>query len=231
MFEKKLLSQIKKHQKLPDGLWATEFGFKISQYTTYFFLKKGLSPNFVSLLSFSVASIVALLFCFQDYKCLMAGAVLWQFSAILDCSDGDLARVSGKSSLLGAWLDKSLDRLKEFLIFGSATWHVYMTTLDGKGIFVQIKYAELIFLLGFMIILLMTLSEYMSDIQGFLKPSNRKAKSVLFNRYILSIVDLNALMVTFFALIGHLDIMLAFYFLIFVIMFPYQVVKSVKYLK
>ena len=40
-----------------------------------------------------------------------------QMSFIFDCSDGQLARRTGKTSKLGAWLDKILDRGGELIIF------------------------------------------------------------------------------------------------------------------
>ncbi len=55
-------------------------------------------------------------------------AVIIQLSFILDASDGQLARITGKSTKLGAWLDRLLDRAGEFLVFlcfGIVAWKQY----------------------------------------------------------------------------------------------------------
>ncbi|HCA86213.1 MAG TPA: phosphatidylglycerophosphate synthase [Streptomyces sp.] len=52
--------------------------------------------------------------CFSrgDWSWLIAGAVLYHVSFILDCMDGKLARLTGRGSEFGAWLDYVFDRLR-----------------------------------------------------------------------------------------------------------------------
>ncbi|NBM15760.1 CDP-alcohol phosphatidyltransferase family protein [Streptomyces sp. GC420] len=47
-----------------------------------------------------------------DWQWLVAGAVLYHFSFILDCMDGKLARLTGKGSEFGGWLDYVFDRIR-----------------------------------------------------------------------------------------------------------------------
>lgn len=53
-------------------------------------------------------------YCFwqQDYTWLVAGAVLYHLSFVLDCMDGKIARLNGTGSLFGTWLDYVFDRLR-----------------------------------------------------------------------------------------------------------------------
>src|SRR3954471_15130012 len=43
---------------------------------------------------------------------LVAGAVLFHLSFVLDCVDGKIARLNGTGSIFGVWLDFVLDRVK-----------------------------------------------------------------------------------------------------------------------
>ena len=81
---------------------------------TLLFWKLGLSPNTISVLSFGITHLALLLLlllpttpavCVTAYLVLVLGFVT-------DSCDGQLARVTGRSSRLGDWLDHSLDMLK-----------------------------------------------------------------------------------------------------------------------
>ena len=48
--------------------------------------------------------------------------MLLQLSLVLDCVDGDVARYTRRFSPLGAWLDASTDRLKEFACYAGLAW-------------------------------------------------------------------------------------------------------------
>ena len=48
---------------------------------------------------------------------LVAGALLLQLSLVVDCVDGEVARYTRAFSSLGAWLDASTDRVKEYACY------------------------------------------------------------------------------------------------------------------
>jgi phosphatidylglycerophosphate synthase len=48
---------------------------------------------------------------------MVGGAVLLYFAFVTDCVDGQLARYTGRSSPVGAWLDGIADRGKEYLVY------------------------------------------------------------------------------------------------------------------
>ena len=102
----------------------------IAPHFTFFLKRLKISnPNIVTFCSFFILLIAGLLTSLVRlhsnllYRAVIA--LLIQLSFILDCSDGQLARILGRTSKLGAWLDKILDRVGEFIIFsifGYAAW-------------------------------------------------------------------------------------------------------------
>lgn len=78
------------------------------------FSKTGLSPNAVTLLGLLVNVAAA---CVIATGHLFAGGVLVLFSGLFDLIDGALARFSGQTSRFGAFLDSTVDRLSEAVLF------------------------------------------------------------------------------------------------------------------
>jgi phosphatidylglycerophosphate synthase len=79
-----------------------------------------ITPNQVTFLSLAVfAGAAAILICWPGYWGLLAGAACVQLSFILDCADGQLARVKQMASPVGALLDFLMDELKAFLLVGA----------------------------------------------------------------------------------------------------------------
>lgn len=78
-----------------------------------FFSKFQLSPNQWTLLSI-IPALIALYFLI--YGQFLAAAVFFIVSAFMDLIDGSVARVMGKASRLGAYLDTIMDRYVEGII-------------------------------------------------------------------------------------------------------------------
>ncbi|WP_229071147.1 CDP-alcohol phosphatidyltransferase family protein [Actinoplanes sp. DH11] len=70
------------------------------------------TPNRLTFGAFLVGLGSAYCFWQQDYMWLLAGAVLYHLSFVLDCMDGKIARLTGSGSLFGTWLDYVFDRLR-----------------------------------------------------------------------------------------------------------------------
>ncbi|MDQ0992221.1 CDP-alcohol phosphatidyltransferase family protein [Streptomyces sp. V3I7] len=51
-------------------------------------------------------------FAMGDWRWLIAGALVYHLSFILDCMDGKVARLTGQGSVFGAWLDYIFDRIR-----------------------------------------------------------------------------------------------------------------------
>jgi hypothetical protein len=104
------------------GFVATFLSRPLSRLMTPTALRLGLTPNQVTVASVVVGLAAAALFAVGSPAALVAGAVLLQLSLVLDCVDGDVARYTRRFSPLGAWLDASTDRLKEFACYAGLAW-------------------------------------------------------------------------------------------------------------
>lgn len=89
----------------------------------------GLTPNIVTItgLFFMLAGCVVLLSGDAPLN-LVCGGLLWQLGFAFDCADGQLARATGKSGLLGGWLDVSCDFIRQVAI--ALTILISLSTAD-----------------------------------------------------------------------------------------------------
>jgi CDP-diacylglycerol--glycerol-3-phosphate 3-phosphatidyltransferase len=79
-----------------------------------FLLHLGLKPDTVTVLGFAGNLIAAWLIA---RGLLIVGGVLVLFFGLFDAVDGSMARLSGAESRFGAFLDSSLDRFSEIVLF------------------------------------------------------------------------------------------------------------------
>ncbi|MER7740987.1 CDP-alcohol phosphatidyltransferase family protein [Streptomyces sp. NPDC096538] len=70
------------------------------------------TPNQITWAALVLGIGAAACFAQGDWQWLVAGAVVYHVSFILDCMDGKLARLTGKGSAFGAWLDYIFDRVR-----------------------------------------------------------------------------------------------------------------------
>ena len=114
--------------KPTDGLVSRYINRKISWRITMFIVKNELpiTPNQVSIISFVIAVL-----CFPFYLNMnpMFGGILVQASSIIDGVDGELARVTGRVSKVGGFLDAVLDRLADVIIITGVA--IYVLTYEG----------------------------------------------------------------------------------------------------
>ena len=115
--EKALLCQLK--GKNNDGSISRYFNRPISVQITKWLVKKNITPNQISLISFFASVIAALFFMIGNYALLAIGGIIAQFASIIDGCDGEVSRLKYSSSEYGGWLDSVLDRYADsFLLFG-----------------------------------------------------------------------------------------------------------------
>ena len=103
--------------RMDDGFYSTFVVRRLSKPLTRLALRLNMSPNAVTLVSFAVGIGAAGAFAAGSRWALILGAVLLQLSLVIDCVDGEVARATRKFSALGAWLDASTDRVKEYLAY------------------------------------------------------------------------------------------------------------------
>ncbi|AGZ43567.1 CDP-alcohol phosphatidyltransferase family protein [Actinoplanes friuliensis] len=70
------------------------------------------TPNVLTMGAFVLGIVTAYCFAQGDYPWLVAGAIIFHLSFVLDCMDGKIARLKGTGSVFGAWLDYVFDRLR-----------------------------------------------------------------------------------------------------------------------
>lgn len=85
-----------------------------------------LTPNMVTVGSFSLYVLGSLFLFINIPYHLFISAILLPLSYTLDCMDGQLARVTKRSSHIGDYLDKVLDVLKIYVITLSLAYAVYL---------------------------------------------------------------------------------------------------------
>ena len=100
-----------------DGFYSTFAVRKLSKPLTGLAIRIGLSPNAITTISFVIGLLAAASFAAGSRWFLLLGAILLQLSLVIDCVDGEVARATRRFSTLGAWLDASTDRVKEYAAY------------------------------------------------------------------------------------------------------------------
>ncbi len=92
------------------------------------FANTGLTPNMLTMFGLALNLVVAALLA-NGY--LVAGALLLLFAAAFDMADGALAKVTGKTSVFGAFLDSVIDRYSDAIMLGGLL--LYYLLLPGNA--------------------------------------------------------------------------------------------------
>jgi phosphatidylglycerophosphate synthase len=92
-----------------------------------------ITPNQVTFLSVVVAAGAAAMFALvPGYPALVSAALIFELSFVLDCADGQLARLRKTASPLGHLLDFLMDELKAMFIFGAVAIRMWRETADER---------------------------------------------------------------------------------------------------
>ena len=87
--------------------WAGRFYMRrLSPYGTWVFARLGWSPNAVTWLMIGTGVTAAVVLAVPGFASAAAAALLIQLYLLLDCSDGELARWSSRTSVMGIYLDR-----------------------------------------------------------------------------------------------------------------------------
>lgn len=211
------INEIKKIQKRPDGIFGSFMTRPVSHVVAYFSMKLGLSPNFVSFISFVLCVVAAgIIVIWASYLWYVVAALIWWLGAIFDAADGDLARYTKTASPFGGWFDSLLDRIKEFIIFavfGYVAFYIYRN--------------ELYLLLGFLSIFSNVMSGWVSDTKK-LFIEKRQVEISLSKKYSLGMVDTRDFFVIVSLFTYELRLALFVYGTIFVLVVLVQVIMFYK---
>ncbi|MGA5700632.1 DUF5941 domain-containing protein [Peterkaempfera bronchialis] len=109
--------RLKRAVKARDGFFTTFCVSPYSRYIARWCARRGLTPNQVTTGSLLVALIAAACAATGTRPGFAAAGLLLVASFVLDCTDGQLARYALRYSTLGAWLDATFDRVKEYAYY------------------------------------------------------------------------------------------------------------------
>jgi len=102
-----------------DGIVDRFLNRPLGRYLSKILIRAPFSPNQVSIVSALIVIFSGWFFAGGNF---IFGALLLQFSAIIDCVDGDLARVLYKESRLGKWLDLVGDQFVHIAVFAGISF-------------------------------------------------------------------------------------------------------------
>lgn len=114
-----------------EGFVDRHFNRKLSRWCTRAFVALGWSPNAITVLATGVGLLAAAGFALGTYAAGIAAAFLFQLAAVIDCSDGEVARLTFTESPFGAWLDIALDNAVHMAIFGGIALGAYGKAAGG----------------------------------------------------------------------------------------------------
>jgi phosphatidylglycerophosphate synthase len=118
-------------RKIPDLFWNRWVCRPLAAPIVAVLRDTPVTPNQVTLAALGVATASAVLFAWcPGYSGLLAAAVLFEFSYVLDCVDGMLARWRKTSSPEGHLLDFLMDELKAFQIVAAVSYRLFRERTD-----------------------------------------------------------------------------------------------------
>lgn len=122
--EKKLFRSLRSDT---EGFVDRYFNRKVSRWFTRLFLAAGLSPNAITIVASLIGFTAAAGFSMGTYGAGVAAALVFQLAAVIDCCDGEVARLTFAESPFGAWLDLFMDNLVHMAIFAGIAVGLYTT--------------------------------------------------------------------------------------------------------
>ncbi len=131
--ERYLINNLK---KTSDGPVSQYLNRPISTRITKYLVKTDITPNQISIFSFIFSVISAFLFFLGGYVNLLCGAVLVQFSSIIDGCDGEVARLKYEITEFGGWFDAILDRYADALVILGLIYYVYASNMTILPFFI-----------------------------------------------------------------------------------------------
>jgi phosphatidylglycerophosphate synthase len=121
-------------KKQRDINWFTEWVARPPAAVVVYVLRgTPITPNQVTFLSAAIAAVACAMFVLlPGYAWAVAAAAVFELSFVLDCVDGQLARMRKMASPLGHLLDFLMDELKAMLLFGAVAVRRWCETGDDR---------------------------------------------------------------------------------------------------
>jgi hypothetical protein len=122
-------------KKKRDNFWTEWISRPPAAVLVWMLRGTSITPNQVSFLAIAVAAAgcAALIF-WRTWTGLVVAGLILQLAYVIDCVDGQLARLKSMTSPVGALLDFMLDEIKAFLVIGAAAARLWLTSGDPRWI-------------------------------------------------------------------------------------------------
>lgn len=140
---KTVVESLPKKKNKRSSLWVRLWVRKASFPITYLFINAGWTANMVSVLSWFVIFGAAVLLCINNFWCMLAGVVLTNFWLVLDCVDGNIARVKKTKTFMGDFFDA----IAGYGPFSFTTVAIGMAAYH-TSLFVPFEYRYILILIG-----------------------------------------------------------------------------------
>ena len=129
-----ITSSLTKKKNSRSSLWVQLWVRKASFPITYVFINTGWSANQVSVLSWILIFVAAICLCIDNLWWMLVGVLLTNFWLVLDCVDGNIARVKKVKTFMGDFFD-AVAGYGPFsfttLALGIAAYHTTYIVPDG----------------------------------------------------------------------------------------------------
>jgi phosphatidylglycerophosphate synthase len=116
-------------KKKDDNLWTEWISRPPAAVLVWLLARSRVTPNQVSFLAITIAAGgAACLILWRDWSGLLAAGLILQAAYVVDCADGQLARLTRRTSPVGALLDFMLDEVKAYMVVSAVAvrlWWVH----------------------------------------------------------------------------------------------------------
>ena len=121
-----------------EGFVDRYFNRIFSRLLTRVFLWMKCSPNTITMIATAVGLLSAVGFSIGTYQAGIVAALLFQLAAVIDCCDGEVARLTFSESAFGAWLDIAMDNVVHIAIFAGIAWGAYLQQAGTAGAWIPL---------------------------------------------------------------------------------------------
>ena len=185
-----------------EGFVDRFFNRKVSRWFTRIFLVAGLSPNVITILASMVGLVAAAGFGVGTYSAGIVAALLFQLAAIIDCCDGEVARLTFTESPFGAWLDIAMDNVVHMAIFAGIAVGSYLSVAGNDGAWVPLALGSAAVLGNGLSFWLITRAQKIKSMSGWKTPVQAAWSGFMLKN--VASRDFSVI-VLIFAVIGKLD--------------------------
>jgi phosphatidylglycerophosphate synthase len=124
-------------KKKRDNFWTEWISRPPAALLVWMLKGTRVTPNQVSFFAIAVAAGgCATMIGWRTWLGLIVAGLLLQLAYIIDCVDGQLARIKSMASPVGALLDFMLDEVKAFLVIASAATRLFLQSHDPKWLLI-----------------------------------------------------------------------------------------------